>query len=73
MENHFIIILLINKSIFMIFAKKSVAIFVLLFGIIYIEDALKSSKTWNEWKFNLINKFDNGTENHVEALFGAWN
>jgi hypothetical protein len=38
-----------------------------------IEDALKGQKTWNGWRDNIINKYANGTENNLGALFSFWN
>lgn len=38
-----------------------------------IEDALKGQKNWNGWRDNIKNKYTNGTENNVDALFNFWN
>jgi len=38
-----------------------------------IEDALQGQKTWDEWKNNIKNKYNNGTENNLDALFDYWN
>lgn len=38
-----------------------------------VEDALKGQKTWNGWRDNIKNKYNNGTENNVDALFTFWN
>lgn len=38
-----------------------------------IEDALQSKKSWNDWKENIKNKYNNATENNLDALFDYWN
>lgn len=38
-----------------------------------IEDALVGQRTWNGWKDNIKNKYNNGTENNLEVLFDYWN
>ncbi len=38
-----------------------------------IEDALQGQRTWNGWRDNIKNKYNNGTENNLDALFSAWN
>lgn len=38
-----------------------------------IEDALKGQKNWNGWRNNIKNKYNNGTENNLDALFSFWN
>jgi hypothetical protein len=38
-----------------------------------IEDALRSNKTWNNWRDNIKNSYNNGTENNLDALFDYWN
>ncbi len=38
-----------------------------------IEDALQGKKTWNEWRDNIKNSYDNATENNLDALFANWN
>jgi len=38
-----------------------------------IEDALLRQKTWNAWRDNIINKYENETEDNLEALFNHWN
>lgn len=38
-----------------------------------IEDALIGQRTWNGWRDNIKNKYTNGTENQVDALFSHWN
>ncbi|MFZ2430920.1 MAG: hypothetical protein WAW57_07235, partial [Lutibacter sp.] len=37
-----------------------------------IEDALDGEKTWDGWKNNIKNKYNNGTENNLDALFNYW-
>lgn len=37
-----------------------------------IEDALKHKETWNDWRNNIKNKYNNGTENNLDALFNHW-
>ncbi len=38
-----------------------------------IEDVLEATSTWNSWRDNVINRYDNGTENNLDALFNFWN
>lgn len=38
-----------------------------------IEDALIHQEKWNNWKNNIKNKYNNGTENNLDALFNHWN
>jgi hypothetical protein len=38
-----------------------------------IEDALQGQKTWNGWRDNIKNKYNNGTENKIDHLFDYWN
>lgn len=38
-----------------------------------IEDALISQRTWNGWRDNIKNRYTNGTENNLDALFAFWN
>jgi len=38
-----------------------------------IEDALEGTSTWNGWRDNIKNKYDNATENNLDALFAHWN
>lgn len=37
-----------------------------------IEDALIHQETWNSWRNNIKNKYNNGTENNLDALFNYW-
>jgi hypothetical protein len=37
-----------------------------------IEQALKSAKTFNQWRDNLKNLYTNGTENNLDATFNYW-
>ncbi len=38
-----------------------------------IEDALMGEKKWNGWRDNIKNKYNNATENKLDALFAEWN
>jgi hypothetical protein len=38
-----------------------------------IEDALDGETTWNEWKTNIKNSYENETEDKLDALFEYWN
>jgi hypothetical protein len=38
-----------------------------------IEDALKGKESWESWRDNIKNKYNNATENQVDALFNYWN
>jgi hypothetical protein len=43
------------------------------YSILQIQNAcIDQPTTWNEWKMNIINNYNNGTEQHVEALFNYW-
>lgn len=37
-----------------------------------IEDALQSKKSWNSWRDNIKNKYNNETKNNLDALFNRW-
>lgn len=37
-----------------------------------IEDALRNKETWNDWKNNIKNKYNNETKNNLDALFNYW-
>ncbi|MDR2130690.1 MAG: hypothetical protein LBP56_05930 [Odoribacteraceae bacterium] len=37
-----------------------------------IEDALIGVNTWNKWRDNIKNKYNNETEHNLDALFAAW-
>ncbi|AWG21746.1 hypothetical protein FFWV33_09435 [Flavobacterium faecale] len=37
-----------------------------------IEDALIGQKKWNDWRDNIKNKYENETENNLDALFIFW-
>ena len=43
------------------------------YNIVEIENALIGPTTWNEQKTNIINNYNNGTEQYVETLFNHWN
>lgn len=38
-----------------------------------IEDALQGQRTWNGLRDNIKNRYNNGTENNLDALFQYWN
>lgn len=38
-----------------------------------IEQSLRGVTYWNEWRNNLINNYNNATENNLYALFASWN
>ncbi|QDH79261.1 hypothetical protein FKX85_09540 [Echinicola soli] len=38
-----------------------------------IEDVLSYTSTWNDWKNNIKNRYTNGPENNLDALFAAYN
>lgn len=38
-----------------------------------IEDVLSSTSNWNDWENNIRNRYNNGTENNLPALFAHWN
>jgi len=37
-----------------------------------VEDALRSKKTWNEWRDNIKNSYNNGTKSNLDNLFDHW-
>lgn len=43
------------------------------YSIIQIERALKGAQTWDDWKNNLKNLYNNGTEKNLDDLFKYWN
>ncbi|MFA6276763.1 MAG: hypothetical protein WC622_08440 [Pedobacter sp.] len=43
------------------------------YNIVDIQNALiNNPTTWNEWKTNIKNNYNNATEQHVDAVFDAW-
>ena len=42
------------------------------YTISQIEDALNNAKTFNQWKNNIKNLYNNGTENNLDNLFNYW-
>jgi hypothetical protein len=38
-----------------------------------LEHSLHNVNTWNQWKSNIINLYQNDTENNLDALFAYWN
>ena len=43
------------------------------YSIKQIEDALLGQRTWNGWKDNIKNLYNNETENKLDATFDYWN
>ncbi len=43
------------------------------YSIKQIEDALIGAETWNEWRDNIKNMYDNSTESHLNSAFTYWN
>ncbi len=37
-----------------------------------IEDVLRDTSSWNEWKDNIKNRYDNDTEDNLEQIFRAY-
>jgi hypothetical protein len=37
-----------------------------------LEDALNEQKTWSNWRDNIKNKYNNGTESKIDELFSHW-
>ena len=37
-----------------------------------IEDALQGQRTWNGWRDNIKNRYNNATEENLDALFAFW-
>nr|WP_314838426.1 hypothetical protein [uncultured Flavobacterium sp.] len=37
-----------------------------------IEDVLSSTSSWDAWKINLTNTYNNATENNLDAVFNRW-
>ena len=37
-----------------------------------IEDALNGEKSWISWRNNIKNRYNNATENNLDALFNTW-
>ena len=37
-----------------------------------IEDVLGKTSSWNGWKDNIKNRYDNATEDNLDALFAYW-
>ncbi len=38
-----------------------------------IEGATLGITSWGQWKNNIKNKYNNGTENNLDELFNYWN
>jgi len=43
------------------------------YSIRQIEDALRYRRTWDTWRNNILNGYNNDTEDNLEALFDYWN
>jgi hypothetical protein len=37
-----------------------------------LEDAINATTTWNNWKNNIKNLYNNATENNLDAAFNYW-
>ena len=37
-----------------------------------LEDALQSKKSWNIWRDNIKDKYENATEQNLDKLFAHW-
>ena len=37
-----------------------------------LEDALRERETWADWKTNIKHKYNNATENNLDAAFDYW-
>ncbi len=47
--------------------------YVLGYTRVHIQNVIMNNPTtWNEWKNNIINNYNNETEQHVETLFNHW-
>ena len=43
------------------------------YASVHIQNSIiNAPTTWNEWKDNIKNNYNNGTEEHLETLFNAW-
>ena len=42
------------------------------YTILQIEQGLRGSKSWHDWRSNMINRFNNPTQNRVVELFTNW-
>ena len=42
------------------------------YSIRQIEDALNGQKTWASWRTNIVNQYNNATENNLAILFDFW-
>ena len=45
---------------------------VLGYTIKQIEDVLGDTSSWEDWKNNIIRKYNNGTEDNLDTLFNHW-
>lgn len=37
-----------------------------------LEDALRGKKTWNDWRDNIKNNYNNAAKNSLDNLFDHW-
>ena len=37
-----------------------------------LEGALVGAKSWNQWRDNIKNRYNNATENYLDELFNNW-
>ncbi len=42
------------------------------YTISQIENAMIGKKTWSSWRDNIKSKYNNSTENQLDALFNSW-
>lgn len=42
------------------------------YNIVQIQNSLFGGRSWNAWKENIKNNYDNNTKQHLDALFNAW-
>jgi len=42
------------------------------YTMVELENAIKNQTTWNAWRDNIINKYNNATEANLPALFNHW-
>ncbi|MCP4459466.1 MAG: hypothetical protein GY816_15815 [Cytophagales bacterium] len=43
------------------------------YTISQIEDALNGQTTWNGWRNNIRNRYNNATKDNLDELFAHWN
>ena len=42
------------------------------YSILQLEQALKHARSWEEWRDNIKEDYDNPTEKYVDELFANW-